>query len=301
MNLSILALIIARILDAQRVSLVDTDHEINGIFDQPYSNPIKIDNSMGIFKQDYSFSHLGYVVKISGAPYQVDFECTGTLISNEYVVTSASCLEQGRELLPAKSLIVTMPFLRTRISFKVESLIVHQDYNNYTLANDIALLKFGIKFNFLGKLPKIYASEVDINMPFHIYGYNLYSFTPRVSGPSQRLLLQTNAKKENDCSEIMLDEGRDCTTLKNDESICINNRGGPVLTSNPEKMLVGIVSTWASTSKSSQIPKYSHHPIQTLFCSKPGDAVVYTLLHKYIDWISSQTNISSDHLNRFID
>ncbi|OLY79757.1 Trypsin-4 [Smittium mucronatum] len=284
------------------------------VIDEDYENFVKIENldsvvddrpQIDIFENENNtdgtkgFEYVPEVVKVLGIYEEIGLECAGTLITPQHILTSASCLERsGKEggFLPPELLAVSVPAFKIGVLFKVENVTVHESYNNYTMTNDIALIKLSFRLdphNF--DFPKIYNADLERRMRLEIYGYDLSSIDNYQLLPRRRVPISTSFVRESVCGRYILKKDLSCLFVRNRKSICINNRGGPVFRILGSRQMAGIISHWISVDASKS---FNIAPIYN--CAKNGDVIVYTLLKPYINWMSKNTGYSKDYFKHFV-
>ncbi|OLY78879.1 Trypsin [Smittium mucronatum] len=250
--------------------------------------------------------YLGQVVKVIGISAGMETECAGTLISSNYIITSNSCLEpiigsgkknnvggDGEGYSPEELVVVNLPFLGIGNAFKVKKINFHENYSNYTMVNDILLLKLSISLDSLYiNYPKIYDAVIEKDTPLKIDGYDMNSIDKDLLLPTRRTIINTTSASKNVCNRHLMDKKKSCIFVRNSKSICMNNRGGPVFNSETPRKLIGVISTWipVNTHKSLNIaPSYT--------CAANGDVIFYTLLKPYVKWLSKKTKYQEDYFN----
>jgi len=94
----------------------------------------------------------GTNASIADFPWQVyyesgDFMCGGSIIAGNWIITAAHCTEnEDGSAIPVSEMFVkagaTNPYnVHEGERYQVSQVILHEDYNSRTLANDIALMK----------------------------------------------------------------------------------------------------------------------------------------------------------------
>ncbi|XP_066584657.1 chymotrypsinogen A-like isoform X2 [Prorops nasuta] len=231
--------------------------------------------------------YYGQIAAKGQFPYQVSIakktkvwmtdQCGGTIINENYVLTSALCLQRTTDIEDLVVIAGTIDTSNMTYAYKVEKVINHPLVNFGTKQNDIALLKLKKSFD---KVPIIQSVALPTkNDSFKIGDVAIVSGWGRNWGaaPQDRQLryaslvisdlheckkiYENKAYKVHDTNVCAYDRG---TVV----SPCIGDEGGP-LTVNGK--LVGIVS-WGNWN-------YYH-------CSTFGDfPSVYTSVFSYLGWI----------------
>jgi hypothetical protein len=238
----------------------------------------------------------GTSADISDFPWQVYFEsgiytCGGSIISENWVVTAAHCTKNSNgSAISASDMAVEVGANNPRNGlegkkYSISEVIVHEDYNNNTLENDIALLKLKEPLNFENAKPikLILAEDVaegatDPGVMSWVTGWGLTSVRPSVSPTSLQkvqLPIVTNSQaatvwKSIPETDIM------AGFLNGNKDACSGDSGGPlVVPVSDEYKLAGIVS-WGSSN-----------------CNTYGG---YTRVSYFETWIRTKTGMPKEYI-----
>ncbi|HEX2976621.1 MAG TPA: trypsin-like serine protease [Bacteroidales bacterium] len=229
---------------------------------------------------------------ISEFPWQVlistgSLMCGGTIISNNWILTAAHCTRQGSGTVSASQVLVTVgatnPFNPLQgTTYHVSEVIPHENFNNNTLLNDLALLKLSTPIDNPNAAPIRLVNSTDVK-----YG----ATDPGVMGWVTGWGL-TNAENENSFPTILqkvqlpVITNKQASTvwtfipstdlmagyLNGNKDACNGDSGGPfVVPVMGEYRLAGIVS-WGSST-----------------CDTYG---AYTRVSLFQEWIRSRTGIA---------
>ena len=238
----------------------------------------------------------GTSADISDFPWQVYFEsgiytCGGSIISENWVVTAAHCTKNSNgSAISASDMAVEVGANNPRNGLEgkkyyISEVIVHEDYNNNTLENDIALLKLKEPLNFENAKPikLILAEDVaegatDPGVMSWVTGWGLTSVRPSVYPTSLQkvqLPIVTNTQaatvwKSIPETDIM------AGFLNGNKDACSGDSGGPlVVPVSDEYKLAGIVS-WGSSN-----------------CNTYGG---YTRVSCFETWIRTKTGMPKEYI-----
>jgi hypothetical protein len=238
----------------------------------------------------------GTSADISDFPWQVYFEsgiytCGGSIISESWVVTAAHCTKNSNgSAISASDMAVEVGANNPRNELEgkkyyISEVIVHEDYNNNTLENDIALLKLKEPLNFENAKPikLILAEDVaegatDPGVMSWVTGWGLTSVRPSVYPTSLQkvqLPIVTNTQaatvwKSIPETDIM------AGFLSGNKDACSGDSGGPlVVPVSDEYKLAGIVS-WGSSN-----------------CNTYGG---YTRVSCFETWIRTKTGMPKEYI-----
>lgn len=229
---------------------------------------------------------------ISDFPWQVYYEagqymCGGSIISEDWVITAAHCTRNndGSEIPPAEMLIragATNPYQsHSGKTYLISEVIVHEDFNNRTLVNDIALLKLQQPVDVVNAKAVKLLTDADVmegasdpGVMTWVTGWGLTQVSPEeFPWDLQKVQLpivseeQASVVWKNISGNVIMAGYRNA-----DRDACNGDSGGPMVVSvSGEYRLAGITS-WGSED----CDTYS----------------AYTRISAYEDWIRTNTGIS---------
>lgn len=229
---------------------------------------------------------------ISDFPWQVYYEagqymCGGSIISEDWVITAAHCTRNndGSEIPPSEMMIragATNPYqLHSGKTYLISEVIVHEDFNNRTLVNDIALLKLQQPVDVVNAKAVKLLTDADVmegasdpGVMTWVTGWGLTKVSPEeFPWDLQKVQLpivseeQASVVWKNIAGNVIMAGYRNA-----DRDACNGDSGGPMVVNvSGEYRLAGITS-WGSED----CDTYS----------------AYTRISAYEDWIRTNTGIS---------
>lgn len=205
--------------------------------------------------------------------------CGGSILTSSRILTAAHCWFDGWNQAWRFTVVLGSPFLfHGGMRMQTSSIVLHQEYNSRTFANDIAILRLPVHVSFSENVRPV-------NLPFGAFqtfdytgfwgiasGYGRYSdfTTPSTNTMVRHVILQVipleqcRAKYGN----IVLDTNI-CTSGEGGVGICQGDSGGPLVVYNADgrEILIGVSSFVAKAGCELELP--------SAFASVP----------KFLDWI----------------
>ncbi len=228
---------------------------------------------------------------ISEFPWQIyltadNFSCGGAIISNQWIVTAAHCvLSESGALIPSSKVFVKAgannPFSSTDGTvYQAAQIIVHENYNSTTNANDIALVRLTSTIDIPQAKPIRLVTQQDVSfgatdpgIMTWVTGWGLTSVNPKVF-PSRLQKVQLPIISIQQASTVWRSIPQAVLMagyLNGNKDACSGDSGGPmVVPVLGEYRLAGIVS-WGSSQ-----------------CNTYG---AYTEISQFETWIRQRTGI----------
>ncbi|PVU87438.1 hypothetical protein BB561_006324 [Smittium simulii] len=249
----------------------------------------------------------------------VNYMCTGSLLSQNIVITAASCLKDPTTdniLDPSK---ILLKFGSKNIInkaddvFKAKKIASHPDYDSISGNNNIALILLESLVSSDNTFPVIlYPGNITEKLKFRTAGWGINTkdipLVEEQKYSSKLKTIEISVTSQKNCEDpsaknFQSSEGTICSANKNEQGICIGDIGSPLITvDNGSNNLVGIASKIiykAGSNKDASSNKYS--------CGKSGDGAIFMRLNHYVDWINENVKnldgygISGNQDSRKID
>ncbi|KAF4092946.1 hypothetical protein AMELA_G00025970 [Ameiurus melas] len=224
-------------------------------------------------------------------PWQVSIQtsgshfCGGSLINQNWVLSAAHCFPSGNEvsitiLLGMQSLGETNANMQKR---EVNSIIIHENYNDISNDNDIALVQLASSVTFDDYVMPVCLAASNSSFPggTNVWVTGWGRIASDVDLPSPQTLQEvqvpivSNSKCKNAYTSASITDNMMCAGLaQGGKDSCQGDSGGPlVVKQNSTWVQAGIVSFGKG-------------------CALPNIPGVYTRVSKYQDWINSKISSS---------
>ncbi|KAJ1953591.1 hypothetical protein IWQ62_005957 [Dispira parvispora] len=230
--------------------------------------------------------------------------CGGSLISDEWFLTSASCLVNFGErsdpseiTIPTAEIAVNLGDVNSKSPHGVgiAKMFYHEQYNTTkSMEYDIALIRLAEKVKLTDNINvvKIYSGKLQVNDSMIVAGRGIVEMEHQ--SVSETLQVVTLAVTEPDVCRKAFEYYGDangpqvCLGVQDGRDSCLGDSGGPMYTmnANNQPVLVGLTSLGDTIEDNAPI------------CGAEGGVGIYTHVYHYIDWISKTTGIPKE---QFLD
>merc|ERR1712071_412079 len=225
----------------------------------------------------------GIEVEIGRYPFQVALAidgfqfCGGSLIAKDWVLTAAHCWGANHVLIGRHD--ISAPIEDGAEDIEVDYEILHPSYNDFTLNNDIALLKLKRPSALSPITWNEGSQDISDGTPATVIGWG----TTSSGGFSSDVLLETeveikdNSQCDRDYASEKITNKMMCASSEGKDS-CQGDSGGPLF----------IKGTDASSDDQVGIVSWGYG------CADPDYPGVYTRVSEFDDWIKKQINNSNE-------
>ncbi|CAG4926729.1 unnamed protein product [Colias eurytheme] len=220
-------------------------------------------------------------------PYQASLQrkeapayyfCSGTIISSKWILTAANCFDRFRTGINDIKVGVGSISLRAATFYLVEQIIIHENYDEIYLDNNIALVKLASELILNSNVAPIDLASMDTPPGTNctLTGWGPYISNPR--NPYNLKVTFLNTINQSDCRRcfrmgyVNTDVAERQLSGERDEPFgaCQIEAGGPLAVNNE---VVGIISC-----SGRDIYRSREYPY------------IFTKVFAYLDWISNKIN-----------
>ncbi|GLV34375.1 uncharacterized protein CBL_00302 [Carabus blaptoides fortunei] len=207
--------------------------------------------------------------------------CGGTLISENYVLTAAHCVDKMETIEVILGGHRIKEYENTQVRMNCTEFIVHEDWSPTWMRNDIALIKLPELVQLNDNIQPIHLPSKSENRKFEghivtVTGWGKDSDDSDGISPVLRHV-QTTIISNPTCFlsfPFLISKTHICTSGENGKSSCDGDSGGPLTTEeNDRTFLIGLVSFGRNTG-----------------CEK-GYPAVFTRLTSFLTWIEQHSDV----------
>ncbi|PIA14527.1 trypsin-like serine protease [Coemansia reversa NRRL 1564] len=234
------------------------------------------------------FSFVANVVSVDSV--YTGKNCTGALISQQLVMTTANCLmTSGLTWFNPDLMSVSFGESNHNV-YKVHQALISDDYHSNTFSHNVGLIILASPVPESVAIPvKILSEKFTIRTPVFAIGYGM-SGSNLNTYPNNAQIVQLSIISDEKCSAYKSFDSTTqlCATGKADSGLCIGDEGAPLVVSNKAKTTVALVG----------IASYSTELAGTkeTVCGKSERVSYFEISRSWTGWISKAANVSYDDI-----